>query len=170
MADRILTTHAGSLPRPDDLADMVWARMDGEDVDEAALEAKMDEAVVDLVAKQREVGLDVISDGEMRRTSWIGTARGSVEGFEGRPGGPGWQWQGTAEAAELSTRPFPFVVRPISFGFSLADREYAFLRRHAHARTKFCVPAPATTAPSGIRSTRGRPTRGARTSWSRCAT
>ncbi|HEX4282840.1 MAG TPA: methionine synthase, partial [Solirubrobacteraceae bacterium] len=63
MPDRILTTHAGSLPRPDDLADMVWARMDGEEVDEGELEAKTAEAVAELVAKQREVGLDVISDG-----------------------------------------------------------------------------------------------------------
>lgn len=67
MADRILTTHAGSLPRPDDLADLVWARMDGEEVDDGALEAKIGEAVVELVAKQREVGLDVISDGEMSK-------------------------------------------------------------------------------------------------------
>ena len=63
MADRILTTHAGSLPRPDDLADLVWARIDGEQVDEGELEAKIDDAVVGVVAKQRDVGLDVISDG-----------------------------------------------------------------------------------------------------------
>ena len=56
MADRILTTHAGSLPRPDDLADMVWERIDGKDVDEAVLEARIDSAVGRVVARQREVG------------------------------------------------------------------------------------------------------------------
>ena len=37
-ADRILTTHAGSLPRPDDLVDMIWAQQEGSDVDQAELE------------------------------------------------------------------------------------------------------------------------------------
>ena len=83
MADRILTTHAGSLPRPDELADMVWARMDGEAVDEARLEAKMDEAVADLVGKQREVGLDVISDGEMSKPGFSTYISDRFSGFGG---------------------------------------------------------------------------------------
>ena len=57
----ILTTHAGSLPRPDDLADMIWARTDGQEVDEAALEARIDAAVAEVVAKQREAGIDIVS-------------------------------------------------------------------------------------------------------------
>ena len=83
MADRVLTTHAGSLPRPDELADMVWARMDGEEVDEGELEAKTADAVVELVAKQREVGLDVISDGEMSKPGFSSYVNERFSGFGG---------------------------------------------------------------------------------------
>jgi 5-methyltetrahydropteroyltriglutamate--homocysteine methyltransferase len=83
MADRVLTTHAGSLPRPDDLADMVWARMDGGVVDEGALEARTAEAVVELVARQREVGLDVISDGEMSKPGFSSYVSERFSGFAG---------------------------------------------------------------------------------------
>ena len=54
---RILTTHAGSLPRPDDLAEMIWAGIDGEPVDPAVLHARIDTAVSEIVAKQRAVGI-----------------------------------------------------------------------------------------------------------------
>ena len=84
MADRILTTHAGSLPRPDELADMVWARMDGEEVDDDELEAKISDAVVELVAKQREAGIDVISDGEMSKTGFSTYINDRFAGFGGR--------------------------------------------------------------------------------------
>jgi 5-methyltetrahydropteroyltriglutamate--homocysteine methyltransferase len=97
MADRIMTTHAGSLPRPDDLADMVWARMDGEDVDEAQLEARTSEAVADLVAKQREVGLDVISDGEMSKPGFSTYLSDRFSGFGG----------GASEFQSDDVAPFP---------------------------------------------------------------
>jgi len=83
MADRILTTHAGSLPRPDELADLVWARMDGGEVDEDVLEAQVSEAVVRLVARQREVGLDVISDGEMSKPGFSTYVSDRFSGFAG---------------------------------------------------------------------------------------
>ena len=83
MADRILTTHAGSLPRPDDLADLVWARMDGEEVDEGALEARIGEAVAEVVVRQREVGLDVISDGEMSKPGFSTYVSDRFSGFAG---------------------------------------------------------------------------------------
>ena len=84
MADRILTTHAGSLPRPDDLADMVWARIDGEKVDEGELSAKIESAVDQVVAKQHEVGLDVISDGEMSKSGFSTYVNDRFSGFGGR--------------------------------------------------------------------------------------
>ena len=84
MAGRILTTHAGSLPRPDDLADMVWERIDGKDVDEAELEARIDSAVDRVVARQREVGLDVISDGEMSKSGFSTYVNDRFSGFAGR--------------------------------------------------------------------------------------
>jgi 5-methyltetrahydropteroyltriglutamate--homocysteine methyltransferase len=84
MADRILTTHAGSLPRPDELADMIWARMDGESVDDSELTAKIDAAVEEVVAKQREAGIDVISDGEMSKTGFSTYINDRFAGFGGR--------------------------------------------------------------------------------------
>jgi 5-methyltetrahydropteroyltriglutamate--homocysteine methyltransferase len=84
MADRILTTHAGSLPRPDELADMIWARMDGETIDENELTAKIDAAVEEVVAKQREAGIDVISDGEMSKTGFSTYVNDRFAGFGGR--------------------------------------------------------------------------------------
>ncbi len=84
MADRILTTHAGSLPRPDDLADMIWERIDGKDVDEVVLGAKIDAAVDEVVAKQRDTGLDVISDGEMSKSGFSTYVNDRFSGFAGR--------------------------------------------------------------------------------------
>jgi 5-methyltetrahydropteroyltriglutamate--homocysteine methyltransferase len=84
MADRILTTHAGSLPRPDELADMIWARIDGQEVDDAELSANIDSAVVEVVGKQREAGIDVISDGEMSKTGFSTYINDRFGGFGGR--------------------------------------------------------------------------------------
>jgi 5-methyltetrahydropteroyltriglutamate--homocysteine methyltransferase len=82
--DRILTTHAGSLPRPDSVADLIWARLDGQQVDEAELDAEIDEAVRGIVAKQREAGIDVISDGEMSKTGFSTYVNERFSGFDGR--------------------------------------------------------------------------------------
>ncbi len=81
---RIRTTHAGSLPRPDDLADMIWSRMDGKPVDESELEARIDTAVGEVVAKQREIGLDYVSDGELSKTGFSTYVNDRFSGFAGR--------------------------------------------------------------------------------------
>ncbi|HET7047033.1 MAG TPA: cobalamin-independent methionine synthase II family protein [Solirubrobacteraceae bacterium] len=83
-ADRILTTHAGSLPRPDDLVDMIWAQQEGRDVDPAELESRIDSAVAEVVAKQREAGIDLISDGEMSKTGFSTYVNERFSGFDGR--------------------------------------------------------------------------------------
>ena len=57
MTDRILTTHVGSLPRPKDVSDMLFAREAGQDVDPAAFDAAVAAAVRDVVAKQRAAGV-----------------------------------------------------------------------------------------------------------------
>jgi 5-methyltetrahydropteroyltriglutamate--homocysteine methyltransferase len=84
MADRILTTHAGSLPRPDDLADMIWARMDGQEVDEAALRARIDSGVAEVISKQRAAGIDIVSDGELSKTGFSTYVNERFSGFDGR--------------------------------------------------------------------------------------
>jgi 5-methyltetrahydropteroyltriglutamate--homocysteine methyltransferase len=62
--DRILTSHAGSLPRPDELIEANRARESGEAVDEQAFQARLAAAVADVVRRQREAGIDVPGDGE----------------------------------------------------------------------------------------------------------
>ncbi len=84
MADRILTTHAGSLPRPDQLADMIWARMDGQDVDEGELQQQIEAGVADVVARQRSAGIDVVSDGELSKTGFSTYVNERFSGFDGR--------------------------------------------------------------------------------------
>jgi len=82
--DRILTTHAGSLPRPDDLVEMMWNKMDGKPVDEAALEARIGSAVDEIVRKQQEVGIDIVSDGELSKPGFSTYVEDRFSGFEGR--------------------------------------------------------------------------------------
>jgi 5-methyltetrahydropteroyltriglutamate--homocysteine methyltransferase len=84
MADRILTTHAGSLPRPTDVADLIWAQLDGQQVDEAELDAKVDAAVADIVKKQHDAGVDIVSDGEMSKTGFSTYVNERFSGFDGR--------------------------------------------------------------------------------------
>lgn len=131
----------GSLLRPAGLLDVRRRAAAGE-ATAGELRAAEDDAIHGAIALQESVGLDVVTDGEMRRTSWISTARGPIDGFELKPGGPGWEWHGAAEAADLSARPFPFVVRRLRVRRNLAEDEYAFLARHAHTPTKYCIPAP----------------------------
>ena len=84
--DRLLTTHAGSLPRPDALVRMMWDRIDGKPVDEAALEAAIADAVADVVSRQRALGLDFVSDGEMSKIGFSNYIFERLTGFGGRVG------------------------------------------------------------------------------------
>jgi 5-methyltetrahydropteroyltriglutamate--homocysteine methyltransferase len=67
---RILTTHAGSLPRRASLSALLFARMSRQPFDAAALERETAEAVGEIVRKQREIGIDIVSDGEQSKTSF----------------------------------------------------------------------------------------------------
>jgi 5-methyltetrahydropteroyltriglutamate--homocysteine methyltransferase len=68
--DRILTTHAGSLPMPADLHAMLRAKEAGQPYDVPALQTRLTRAVAEVVQQQAEHGLDIISDG------WIGISKG----------------------------------------------------------------------------------------------
>ncbi len=82
-ADRILTTHTGSLPRPDDLIRMSWAKADGVPVDEKAFAARVESAVGEIVDKQLRAGLSVINDGEMSKPSYATYVKDRLNGFGG---------------------------------------------------------------------------------------
>ena len=79
--ERILTTHVGSIPRPEGIRALLRARLDGQAIDEAELAARATEAVTDVVRRQAEVGLDVVSDGEMSKTSFLAYTDDRLTGF-----------------------------------------------------------------------------------------
>jgi len=84
--DRILTTHVGSLPRPHDLLDVLKARLDGEEIDEAGFDAKVAGAVDQMVAQQVAAGIDIVADGEMSKPGHAIYIEERLSGFEQRPG------------------------------------------------------------------------------------
>ncbi|HWG76283.1 MAG TPA: cobalamin-independent methionine synthase II family protein [Steroidobacteraceae bacterium] len=84
--DRILTTHAGSLPRPDDLTRMMWDEIDGKSNDAVKVRARVKSAVAEMVQKQLEAGVDVISDGEMSKIGFSNYVVQRYSGF-GKPAG-----------------------------------------------------------------------------------
>jgi 5-methyltetrahydropteroyltriglutamate--homocysteine methyltransferase len=99
---RILTTHVGSLPRPDDLFDLMLDRMDGKAVDETAYAERVRRAVQDTVRQQVDAGLDVVSDGEMAKPSFITYAASRLSGLETRDG-----FRPSPFANTRETRDFP---------------------------------------------------------------
>ena len=79
---RILTTHIGSLPRPDDLRELLLARDQGGAYDDQALHRRVSEATSEVVAKQVELGLDIVADGEMGKNSFVNYVRDRLTGFD----------------------------------------------------------------------------------------
>ncbi len=84
--DRILASHAGNLPRSEDLWQMLLDRDAGKPVDEAALQARVKQAVADVVKKQVDAGIDIVNDGEQSKRSWQTYANTRLAGLEERPG------------------------------------------------------------------------------------
>ncbi len=82
-SQRILTTHTGSLPRPNDLQQMLYAKERGEQVDQAAFETSVQEAVQAVVRQQAACGIDVVNDGEMSKISYSTYVKDRLTGFEG---------------------------------------------------------------------------------------
>ncbi|PQA89567.1 cobalamin-independent methionine synthase II family protein [Hyphococcus luteus] len=82
-AGRFLTTHVGSLPRPEKLIEIMFAREDGLPLDPDAVEKEIEAAVRDIVAKQAEAGIDVVNDGEMSKPSYATYIKDRLAGFGG---------------------------------------------------------------------------------------
>ena len=78
-----LTTHVGSLPRPDDLMQIMWAREDGIPVDKPAVDERVREAVEEIVARQIKAGIDIVNDGEMPKPSYATYVKDRLNGFGG---------------------------------------------------------------------------------------
>ena len=81
--NRFLTTHVGSLPRQEELMQIMFAREDGIPLDLDAVEVKITEAVADVAARQIKAGLDIINDGEMSKPSYATYVKDRLNGFGG---------------------------------------------------------------------------------------
>ncbi len=143
----------GSLLRPAYLREARRGVREGK-VSDAELRAAEDRAVREAIELQEEAGLDVITDGELRRQSWVVTIplreeaapHAPLAGFEFLPAEPGWWslWKEPdgrrAQAWTAPTR--PFITRALRVVRDIVTDEYAFLKANARRRTKFTIPAP----------------------------
>src|SRR5580704_8741305 len=102
--DRFLTTHTGSLPRPDDLIEIMYAKEEGKPVDREALAERIRSAVGEVVAKQRKAGLDIVNDGEMSKPSYATYVKDRLSGFGGT--GNTFVYQDLAAFPNLAKRVF----------------------------------------------------------------
>ena len=122
--DRFLTTHTGSLPRPDDLIRIMYAKEEGVPVDPKSLANHIKSAVAEIVKKQAEAGIDLISDGEMSKPSYATYIKDRLGGFGGT--GNTFVYQDLAEFPRLEKKVFgdPGRSRRNDYGRSspLADR------------------------------------------------
>jgi 5-methyltetrahydropteroyltriglutamate--homocysteine methyltransferase len=111
--------------------------------------ALLGDAVRDAIRLQEEIGLDVVTDGEVRRLSWTQTPR-FVDAFTGVSGLADLNWRGATEGrfgAPLTGnegRSYPAVSRRVTTAHRTGDMaaEYSFLTRYATTRTKFTMAAP----------------------------
>jgi 5-methyltetrahydropteroyltriglutamate--homocysteine methyltransferase len=102
--DRFLTTHTGSLPRPDDLIRTMYAKEEGVPVEPAALAARVRDAVAEVVKKQTTAGIDIVNDGEMSKPSYATYVKDRLAGFGGA--GNTFVYQDLADYPNLAKRVF----------------------------------------------------------------
>jgi 5-methyltetrahydropteroyltriglutamate--homocysteine methyltransferase len=129
--ERFLTTHTGSLPRPEALIRAMYAKEEGVPVDRALLRAQVRDAVTDVVRKQAEAGVDLVNDGEMSKPSYATYVKDRLRGFGGT--GNTFVYQDLAEFPNLAKRVFgdpgrsrrktPACNGPISVGDAAAASE-----------------------------------------------
>ena len=121
---RILTTHTGSLPRSTGLQESLLTREEQRELDPEALAKEVREAVAQVVIKQRDLGLDVINDGEQGRSQYATYVKETLTGYEGerairaRPrlddiDFPEWAAQRSHQSS--TTMPQPACTGPIAW-------------------------------------------------------
>jgi 5-methyltetrahydropteroyltriglutamate--homocysteine methyltransferase len=103
--DRILTTHVGSLSRPDALVHVLAAKERGQPYDREAYTRLVPEAVADVVRRQTDAGVDVVTDGEQGKASFFGYVVERFTGFERHPASSGQG--GSTRAASREYLDFP---------------------------------------------------------------
>jgi len=130
--DRILTTHAGSLARPGRLKQLLLATDAGQAVDRNEFDRAIAEAVAEVVSKQAEAGVSVVSDGEQSKLGFAAYVSGRLNGFDG-PQLPrpvtldARKFPDYAGGSAATTR--PACTGPISWkDFSAVERDIANLK------------------------------------------
>jgi 5-methyltetrahydropteroyltriglutamate--homocysteine methyltransferase len=143
----------GSLLRPTHLREARQGVREGR-ASAAELRSAEDQAVRDAIAMQEAAGLDVITDGELRRQSWVvtiplreeGASHAPLAGYEFLPAEPEWWslWkEPDGQRAQVWTAPTrPFITKPLQVVQDIVAEEYAFLKANAQRRSKFTIPAP----------------------------
>lgn len=163
--NHIQITHAGSLPRPHDVLDLMKAKLAGQPVDMAKYDHRMREAVAESVRKQVSLGVDIVSDGEVSKPGFFTYVRERLDGFEPRPGKKFDFWpkelaafpeyyEGYFKLAMLGGTVAPFVqvacVGPIKYrGEAVLKRDLDNLKAAKAAEKPHAIFVPAT-APSGV--------------------
>jgi 5-methyltetrahydropteroyltriglutamate--homocysteine methyltransferase len=102
--ERFLTTHTGSLPRPDDLIRIMYAKEEGVPVEGQALAARVRTAVAEIVKKQADVGIDIVNDGETSKPSYATYVKDRLDGFGGT--GNTFVYQDLVDFPNLAKRVF----------------------------------------------------------------
>jgi 5-methyltetrahydropteroyltriglutamate--homocysteine methyltransferase len=142
--ERFLTTHTGSLPRPEDLVRMMYAKEEGVPVEHDALAGRVRSAVEDVVRKQSEAGVDIVNDGEMSKASYATYVKDRLNGFGGT--GNTFVYQDLVDFPNLAKRVFgdpgrsrrktPACNAPISVRDAQAARDDVDNLKTAAAKVK----------------------------------
>src|SRR5471030_155213 len=131
----IRADHIGSFLRPNDI---IEARHQGDTGSEHLRELE-DRAVLRVLEEQREIGLDVLSDGEFRRNGFMGDLTAAVDGFDYGENIPRAWKSGTVAAPVQPLR--GVVTSKLKQQRRLTEHEVPFLKEHAHGAYKMTLPS-----------------------------
>ena len=152
--DRILTTHVGSLVRPDEFVDAMKARRAGEGIDDESFDALLAHSVHDVVHQQAEIGIDLVSDGEFGKTiSWSRYILERLAGFEDRVKAPGAADPKRPLGNRTDIEQFPefYVEYNKTQGFEDVMRNPVCVGPISYAGTPHCSVTSRTSRPRSMR-------------------
>jgi 5-methyltetrahydropteroyltriglutamate--homocysteine methyltransferase len=152
VAEPLLTAVVGSYPQPDWLVDraklrkLMAPRIRAREIWRVSaewLEQAQDDATIVAIAEQERAGIDVITDGEMRRESYSNKFANALDGIER-------ERFGEIVGRTGSKIPVPLVTGPIRRRGPVEVRDVAFLREHSAKRIKITLPGPFTLAQQAV--------------------
>jgi 5-methyltetrahydropteroyltriglutamate--homocysteine methyltransferase len=164
--DRIITTHVGSLARPEGLLDLMRERENDRPYSKPALDKAIKDAVAERVQMQVKAGIDVVTDGEMSKVSFLGYVKDRLAGFEVDPSpsrlAPSWQaeydmfpeyYEGYLNKYSKTVSPLRRIIAkgPISYaGHDLLQTDIANLKAAVKGKTKITEVFMPSAGPSGF--------------------